>query len=258
MTKQSEANRDAWNYRVYEFWKEHKGVPEEVGRKMRENPQCFLGRYLELLGEVKGKRIANLLGSNGRKAVPLALLGAEVTVIDISAENQKYALELAHAARVEISFVVADFLELELGDMRNRFDLVYLEGGILHYFSDLSIVAGKVHALLKWGGKLVLNDFHPFRKLLNIPDIYAWEGKQLEISGDYFDSELKPGSVAHRKFFTSEEQTAFPNCLVRYWTMGEIITAFAKTGLVIERLEEEPHRGGYSNIPGEFTLVAAK
>lgn len=40
-------------------------------------------------------KIANPCGSNGRIAVPLALLGADVTIFDISEENKRYALELA-------------------------------------------------------------------------------------------------------------------------------------------------------------------
>ena len=34
-------------------------------------------------GQVKGRSILTPLGSNGRKAVPLALLGADVTILDI-------------------------------------------------------------------------------------------------------------------------------------------------------------------------------
>lgn len=36
-----------------------------------------------------GIKIANICGSCGKKAVPLAVLGAEVTVFDISEDNKK-------------------------------------------------------------------------------------------------------------------------------------------------------------------------
>ena len=51
-----------------------------------------------------GITIANICGSCGKKAVPLAILGAEVTVFDISEDNKKYALEVASAAKVNLNF----------------------------------------------------------------------------------------------------------------------------------------------------------
>jgi len=46
--------------------------------------------------------VSLIIHGNGRKAVPLALLGADVTVFDISEENKRYALELAEAANTHI------------------------------------------------------------------------------------------------------------------------------------------------------------
>ena len=51
-------------------------------------------------------RVANICGSCGKIAVPLAILGAEVTVFDISEDNKRYALEVAEAANVTIHFEV--------------------------------------------------------------------------------------------------------------------------------------------------------
>ncbi len=87
--------------------------------------------YLPYIQSPKGKRIINLLGSKGNKAVALALLGADVTVVDISASNAKYANELAEAADVSIEYVVSDVLHVQLSQ---SFDIVLLELGVLHYF----------------------------------------------------------------------------------------------------------------------------
>ena len=61
-------------------------------------------------------------------------LGSEVTVVDISASNAKYANELADAAGVSIQYVVSDVLNVQLSE---SFDIVLLELGVLHYFLDL-------------------------------------------------------------------------------------------------------------------------
>lgn len=80
----SRSNREGWNRKTYEAWVKGKGTPEQHASQLRQDPWKKLAPFRSHLGDVNGKRIANLLGSNGRVAVSLALLGADVTVIDIS------------------------------------------------------------------------------------------------------------------------------------------------------------------------------
>lgn len=61
-----------------------------------------LRRLSPYLGQVAGKRIWIVQGSHGRIAVALAYLRADVTVINFSQENQRFAMELAAAAEVTI------------------------------------------------------------------------------------------------------------------------------------------------------------
>ncbi len=79
----SESNKRVWNYRAYEFWQNRHGTPQEFAATICANPCHAVRRHIEYLGDIKGRRIINILGSNGRKAVPLAILGADVTVIFI-------------------------------------------------------------------------------------------------------------------------------------------------------------------------------
>lgn len=256
MNKQSQANKEAWSYRAYEFWTSNLGFPDEVAKDMIREPEKHLRRHIEFLGNVRGKKIANILGSCGKKAIPLAILGADVTVVDISEDNRKYALEVAREAGADLNYILADFMELNIDGINDSFDIVYLEGGILHYFQDLKEFAQKIYSLLKMGGKLVLNDFHPVRKIFKSQDVFKDDA--LELTGDYFNNEIKIGEVAYEKFFPDNEHNEFPKCLLRYWTMGEIISSFAEAGFVIEKLVEGPRFDSHKNIPGEFTLVAYK
>jgi ubiquinone/menaquinone biosynthesis C-methylase UbiE len=51
-------------------------------------------------------------------------------------------------------------------ELRN-FDIVLMEFGILHYFSDLNSIFSVVFRMLKQNGRFILTDFHPFaHKLL--------------------------------------------------------------------------------------------
>ena len=247
MDEQSSTNQTAWNYRAYEFWNRNCGTPKEFARKIVENPAGYINsRYTDLLVDLKGKRILNALGSNGRKAVPLCLLGAEVTIIDISEENRRYALELAQCAGVHLEYEVADFATYYNDRYTGYFDIVFSEGGILHYFGELNPFFAKIASYLAASGQLILNDFHPYRKILS-PEIGT--------DGDYFDTELHLATVAYESRFDESERKAFPKCLLRYHTIAEIVTAIGRNGLCIREMRELK-REGMEHIPGEFTIVA--
>jgi len=251
MDNQSQRNKLAWNYRAYEFWLTRCGSPEEAARKMVENPSYFIRRHAGYLGDVKGMKVLNALGSNGRKAVPLALLGADLTVIDISEENAGYARELALNAGVSLNYIVEDFLGFNNDEYTGYFDLVFSEGGILHYFNNLEVFYKQINRLLRKGGILVLDDFHPVRKILN------YEDDGVRLGGDYFESEMIEGPVAYESMFPEEERDSFPKCLLRRWTISEILNNLVGNGFYLKRFDEHPNIS-YGWIPGSYTIVAEK
>lgn len=125
------------------------GIPTERAKKDVENPMGMLKRYTEYFDSYDGIKVANICGSCGKKAIPLALLGSEVTIFDISEDNKKYALEVAKAANVNLNFEVCDILEIDLSQYENYFDVVFMEGGILHYFHDIDEFMSVIYSILK-------------------------------------------------------------------------------------------------------------
>ena len=162
MNEQSATNKVAWEYRAYEFWVKRDGHPKEKAQEIMKNPRASLKKHQALLAQVEGKKIANLCGSNGRKAVPLALLGADVTIFDISKENERYAMELANYANTSINYVVGDICEMDLQTYGEAFDILYLEGGVLHYFHDIDHFMSLLFSLLKKNGTMILSDYQTF------------------------------------------------------------------------------------------------
>lgn len=222
----------------------------EKANEILKNPKKCLKLHQKYFEDIDGKKIANLCGSNGRKAVPLALLGAEVTLFDISEENKRYALELAECAQTTINFIVCDLYDIDLNRYNNYFDILYLEGGILHYFNDINKLMSILYTILKPSGKMILSDFHPFRKCIN-------SGNARQTQGNYFDTELHNGDVAYKDFFNEQEQKNFPDCSLRFYTLSEIINAVIDCGFIFKKFDEHP---GWinKNIPGEFTIIAIK
>ena len=253
MRKQAEINKTAWEHQAYEFWKSQ-ASPVEKADYIKANPMARLRYHQDYFCDIEGKKIANLCGSNGRIATPLALLKADVTVFDISEENKRYALELANAAGVSINYVVTDICEIDTVVYGNGFDILYAEGGILHYFSNLTDFMKVVFAIAKPDAQFILSDFHPYRKINN-------SGSPMmnvkETEGDYFDTGIHEGAVAYASFYDKEEQNSFPKCLLRHYTLSEIINAVIASGFILQEFHEHPNFEN-KKLPGLFTIVAKK
>ena len=243
-------NKRAWEYNAYEFWVKQDGVPSERAKKNRENPTAMLKQYARYFDTYEDIKVANICGSCGKKAIPLAILGAEVTIFDISEDNRKYALEVADAAQVDIHFEVCDVLEIDMGKYQNDFDVVFMEGGVLHYFHDINEFMNIMYALLKDGGKMICSDFHPFSKVCDIVG-----AKQPDMN--YFSTDVFEDEMAHAPFYNEEIRKQMPKCSYRRYTISEIINAVISSGFTLNKFDEHPSWTD-SKLPGEFTVVAGK
>ncbi len=243
-------NKKAWEYNAYEFWIKQSGTPVDRAKADLEDPVGMLKRYSAYFDTYSGIKIANICGSCGKKAVPLAVLGAEVTVFDISEDNKKYALEVAAAAKVDLNFEVCDVLEIDMEKYGNHFDVVFMEGGVLHYFHDIGQFMYIMYSLLKENGKMICSDFHPFTKIADILNL-----EQPAMS--YFSEEIFEGEMAHARFFEENVRRQMPKCSYRKYTISEIINSVINSGFTLRRFDEHPAWTN-ENIPGEFTIVASK
>lgn len=250
MNESSRQNKTAWEFNAYDFWVQQNGLPWQLAEKIRQDPVKPLGKYTEYFGSVQGLRIANICGSCGKKAVPLALLGAEVTVFDISRENARYATELAEAAGVILQYEVCDVLEMDREKYGGYFDVVFMEGGILHYFQDIDVFMKGMHALLKPGGKMICSDFHPLTKVM---DVLHFQRPAV----GYFSTEILEGEMPHAKFYEEEKRKTFPKCHLRLYTLSEILNGVLGAGFTLARFDEHPAWTN-ADLPGEFTAIAVK
>lgn len=250
MKEPSAINKKAWEYRAYEYWLKNDGLPEERAKIIMENPMARLKAHGKYFCNINGLKIANPCGSNGRRAVALALLGADVTVFDISEENKKYALELADCSHVKLDYIVGDLYDIDMNVYGNYFDMLYLEGGILHYFHDIDKFMETLFLMLKPNGQIILNDFHPFRKVMSINFFKS----SVE---DYFETNIHNENVAYKDSLDEGENEDFPNCSLRLYTISEILNSMINSGFTIKEFNEEP---SWTNrkLPGEITVYAVK
>ncbi|WP_034475770.1 class I SAM-dependent methyltransferase [Butyrivibrio proteoclasticus] len=250
MRDYSEQHKKAWEYDAYDFWVKASGTPQERAQKDIADPIGMLKKYAVYFDSFEGIKIANICGSCGKKAIPLALLGADVTIFDISEDNKKYAMEVAAAANTEITFEVGDVLEIDLGRYAEYFDVVFMEGGILHYFHDIDEFMKMMNAILKPGGKIICSDFHPFTKI--------YDSLKLEQpTGSYFSTEIFEGEMAHARFYDEEIRKSMPKCSYRKYTISEIINSMLRNGFSIKQFDEHPSWED-ERLPGEFTAIGIK
>jgi ubiquinone/menaquinone biosynthesis C-methylase UbiE len=258
-------SEELWNEDTYTAWVARFGTPSEAAEKLMKDPSVKLYPLSSYFGNVQGKKMMNLMGSNGMKAVALSLLGAEVTVADFSEANARYATDLAQEAGVQLTYIVSDVLKLPADTLDGSYDIVFAELGIVHYFTDLAPFMDTVRRLLSPGGVFVLRDFHPVTTKLISSKGSTAKVRKHKVSGDYFDTTLEEKRVSYSKYLPSEGETVTAQdqnvVYWRRWTLGEIVTAAAISGLAIRQLVEEPNLSSDvydKGIPKTFTLVAEK
>ncbi|WP_313641503.1 class I SAM-dependent methyltransferase [Paenibacillus sp.] len=258
-------SEELWNEDTYTAWVARFGTPSEAAAKLIKEPSAKLYPLSTYFGDVQGKKMMNLMGSNGMKAVALSLLGADVTVADFSEVNAHYASDLAQEAGVQLTYIVSDVLKLPDHVLDGSYDIVFAELGIVHYFTDLAPFMETVCRLLSPDGVFILRDFHPVTTKLISSKGSTAKVRKHKVSGDYFNTTLEEKKVSYSKYLPSTGKPVGEQehsvVYWRRWTLGEIVTAAASSGLVIRQLVEEPNLSSDvydKGIPKTFTLMAGK
>jgi SAM-dependent methyltransferase len=195
---------------------------EEAHR--REAPQQGLPQTVrDRLPSLDGRHILHLRCGTGEATAELAALGALVTAANPYADELVVARERVPNAL----FVHCDLGALPLELRRARFHLVYSAAGALATVRDLEPFAAGIVAALRPGGYLLLHDDHPIAN--RVDPLLHWRG-------NYFDGQFR--------------------------RLDEIVTAVARAGLMLRRLEELPPaddpRRPDPRIPVELVLVAVR
>jgi 2-polyprenyl-6-hydroxyphenyl methylase/3-demethylubiquinone-9 3-methyltransferase len=102
---------------------------------------------------VKGKKILDGGSGSGVISVGLALLGADVTGVDITPQCVENGRKNAEQSGVQCRFLCKDLTDFDLGD--DRFDIVY-SWGVIHHSEDASRCFSNLAKHLKPGGEMIL------------------------------------------------------------------------------------------------------
>ncbi|MEU3563370.1 methyltransferase [Kitasatospora sp. NPDC006786] len=222
------ANRALWDARAVA----HGTTPDDAFYDVDAflaGRQTLHGIERELAGEVAGRDVLHLQCHFGMDTLSWARLGARVTGVDFSPAAIARARELAGRAAL-----VADFIEADTQNLPSRladgFDLVIATYGVLCWIGDLDAWMRGAAMALRPGGRLVLVDLHPaFQTLASYePFVADWpygggEPRCEAVTGTYADPDLP---------MAAQEVVQYPH------SVGEIVTAAAGAGLIVDRLAE--------------------
>ena len=187
----------------------------------------------EALGEVRGRSLLHLQCNMGSDTLSWARLGANVTGVDFSEVAIAQAQSLAAEANIAAQFLQCDLYALP-AMLDEQFDIVFASYGALCWLPDLTRWAEIAARALRPGGTLLLVEMHPFAMML---ETTGDDGLNLRVDGPYFHAaEPLAEPVSGRMAVTD----APPSIYIWRYSLGEVVSALARAGLRIERLEEYP------------------
>jgi len=141
----------------------------------------MMDRYIK-----PGDKILDIGGGPGRYSIYYAKKGCNVTLVDLSAENIKFALEKAKEANVEIKAASGD--AREVGNfIKGEFDHIFVMGPMYHLLDEKDRIKALNEAvsLLKKGGLLYVSFILMFAGMIfgmkHAPEMLLSESEQIFI-----------------------------------------------------------------------------
>ena len=159
-------------------------------------------RYaLEVMNDIKGRRILDIGCGAGETSVYFAKLGARVTAIDISKEMIEVTKDLAERYGVDLEARTMIVEDMDLPD--NHFDYVF-GNGVLHHLNRRHAYQ-EIHRVLRPGGKAVFIEPLCYNPVISLYRIIAntvrTKNEQPFKFGDFGILDKIFAKVSHREFW---------------------------------------------------------
>jgi SAM-dependent methyltransferase len=186
-------------------------------------PTSLLKLYpASLLADVEGKRVLCLASGGGQQSAVFGLLGARVTVVDLTEGQLEGDRTAAAHYGYEVTTVQADMRDLSMIEDASL-DLVY-QAPSMAYIPDVAPVYAEVARVLVPGGLYRVCFTNPATEFV---DWNSWDGQGYRIAMPYAERVERPpegseGSVQFRHY------------------MGEIFNGLVAAGLSIQHVMDDP------------------
>jgi len=218
-----EINRQSWNNRTdthlkSEFYDMENFIKGKNSLKSIE---------LELLGDIKGKKILHLQCHFGQDTISLSRLGAEVIGVDLSNKAIENARQIARNTNSNATFICCDIYDLP-NYLDKQFDIVFTSYGTIGWLPDLHKWAKIVSKFLKPNGQFVFAEFHPV--------VWMFDDNFEKIEHRYFNS----GAIVASENGTYADKNADITQEYVVWNHGlsEVFNSLVNNGLEVSHFNE--------------------
>lgn len=243
-----ELNRKAWNEKT----PVHLASDFYAVDRFRAGESSLNPLEIDLVGDVEQKTLLHLQCHFGLDTISFARRGARACGLDFSDVAIAEATKLAAAEdNVACEFVCSDVHAAKSAVGNRTFDVVFTSYGAIGWLPDIEAWADAAVACVAPGGRLVVVEFHPFVWMWDDAFsklVYPWD------SGGVPIVETIEGTYADEGAPLTAKTVGWNHGL------GSVVTALAKRGLIIERLEERtrsPYNvfaSGVEDAPGEYYI----
>lgn len=207
-----------------------------------------------ILKDVSGQQVLCLASGGGQDSVAFALLGAEVTVLDISDEQlARDRLAAAHH-NLQVQTIHGDTRDLSIFP-QDRFDIVWQVYSI-NFVPSVQPVAKEVRRVLKLGGIYFLQFANPFVQAV---DDEAWNGKAYPLEAAYIDGEDLTNRFPHWDVTQADGTSLKLDSPHEFrHTLSTVLNTLAGNGFTLlglwewQKTDEDPTPGSWAH----FTQIA--
>lgn len=218
-----EINKKSWNSRVdthvsSEFYDMENFLNGKNSLKSIE---------LELLGDLKGKKVLHLQCHFGQDSISMARMGAEVVGVDLSNKAIDKATEIANKLNVTARFIESDIYDLK-NHLDEQFDIVFTSYGTIGWLPNMNRWAEIVSHFLKPSGQFVFVEFHPV--------VWMFDDGFKKVAYNYFNVE----TIIENETGTYADRTAKIEQSYMMWNhdLGEVLSSLLSNGLEIKQFQE--------------------
>jgi len=204
------------------------------------------------MGDVSGKDVLCLAGSGGQQSAAYALLGANVTVLDISETQLRRDVQAAAHYGVTVHTVQGDMRDLSAFP-DNAFDLIY-HAHSLDFVPDFRPVFDEVARVLRPGGKYRVSYSNPYYQGVLETD---WTGGGYPIRLPCVDGSEVLYEDTRWDILTEAGETVYVEGPREFrHSLSEVINGLARRGFIILGMWEYP-RGDANAEPGTWEHLCA-
>jgi SAM-dependent methyltransferase len=207
-----------------------------------------------VIQDVRGKRVLCLASGGGQDSAAFGLLGADVTVLDLSNVQLERDRQAAEHHGLQVTTLQGDMRDLS-AFADHTFDVVWQVYSI-NFVPSVEPVFREVARVLKPGGIYFVQFHNPFMQSL---DNDAWNGEAYPLKGLYLDGEDMSHSFPHWDVEQPDGTTvrlAGPHEFRH--TLSTVLNTLVNSGFILlglwewMRSDENPEPGSWAH----FTQVA--